>query len=181
MAQGTSAQVAVDEVKPDLKTQLAEYVAGQPASTQAIHGGMNWLTVASLAVPIGLFCRALYISIKSGSAPTIQIPIAWFLFVASGTLPIFLTGLNAALLRAFPPIPQIADKFVAGNDALWMGVGMMGVALLVAAFWGFFAYVVWTRNMAMVEVMVRILATVVGIGAVVAVLQSLYRQSRRKL
>jgi hypothetical protein len=182
MAQGTSTQVTVDEAKPDLKTQLAEYVAGQPVSTQVMHNWMNWLTIASMAVPVGLFARALYFSINWKRVDPIQIPIAWFLFVAGGTVFMFITGLHAVLLRAFPPIPELSSRFVTGKNAVWRGAGMMVVALLIAAFWGFFfAYVVWTRNMAMVEVMVKILANVVGVGAVIAVLSSLYQKFRRKL
>ena len=181
MAQGTSTPVAVDEVKPDTKAQLAEYVARQPASTQAIHRWMNWLTIASLAIPLGLFARALYFSINWKRVDPIQIPIAWFFFVAGGTVFMFINGLHAVLLRAFPPIPELSSKFVTGKDAVWRGAGMMVAALLIAAFWGFFAYVVRAQDMALVEVMVNILANVVGVGVVVAVLYSLYKKLKSKL
>jgi hypothetical protein len=174
--------VVVDDGKR-IEAQLTEYLAGQPASRQALHKWMSWLTIASIAAPVGLFFRALYLSIIWKRIDPIQIPVAWLIFVASGSLPFVLTGLHAVLLRAFPPIGVAVrgQKFVTGSSAVWMGAGLAVIALLVAAVWGYFAHVVWTVNMAMVEVMVNIVANVVGVGAVIAVLYALYRQFRRKL
>ena len=151
MAHGTSTPVAGDEVKPDTKTQLAEYVAGQPASTRAMHNWMNWLTIASLAIPLGLFARALYFSINWKRVDPIQIPIAWFFFVAGGTVFMLINGLHAVLLRAFPPIPELARRLVTGKGAVWRGAGMMVGALLFAAFWGLFSYIFRTHSMAILE------------------------------
>jgi hypothetical protein len=174
--------VVVDDSKR-IEAQLAEYLAGQPASRQALHKWMSWLTIASVAVPVGLFFRALYLSIIWKRIDPIRIPIAWLIFVVSGTLPFILTGLHAVLLRAFPPIgvAMRGQKFVTGSSAVWMGAGLAVVMLLVAAFWAYFGYVVWTVNMAMLEVMVNIVANVFGVGAVIAVLYSLYQKFRRKL
>jgi hypothetical protein len=183
MAKQASIQqdVVVDELNPDLKQQLAEYVAEQPASRQAMHRWMNWTIIVSMAVPVGLFIRALYLSIIWKRIDPIQIPVAWFLFMAGGTLPILLTGLHAVLLRAFPPIPPIGAKFVTGSKAVWSGGGMMVIALLIAALWGLFAYSVWAQNMAMVQVMVDILTAVIGVGVTVAIVFSLYQKLSRKL
>jgi hypothetical protein len=171
--------VAVDEVKPDLKAQLAEYVAQQPASRQALHKWMSWLTIVSLAIPAGLFIRAIYLSVVWKQIDARRIPVAWLTFVASATLPFFLTGLHAVLLRAFPPLPQIGSKFVTGRDAVWSGAGMMVVLLVVGAFWGFVAYAVWTFDLDMLEPLMRVLGIVIGVGAAISVAFSLLRQIRR--
>jgi hypothetical protein len=185
--------VAVDEVKPDVKAERAAYVAQLPESKQALHRWMNRLTIASIAVPVGFFVRALVLSIagrQAGASSTgvslppggSRIAVAWLVFVASATVPLIFVGLHAVLLRAFPPNSALSiSRFVTGKDAVWSGVGMMGVLLLVGAFWGAIAYVVWTANLALLEPMLYALGVVIGVGAVFAVLSSLYQQFRRKL
>ena len=73
------------------------------------------------------------------------------------------------------------QKFITGSSAVWMGAGLAVAMLLVAAFWAYFAYVVWTANLAMLEPLLNIVGVVFGVGVVFAVLSSLYRQFRRKL
>jgi hypothetical protein len=190
--------VAVDEVKPDVKAQRAAYLAQLPASKQALHRWMNRLTIASIAVPIGFFVRALVLSITGrqigpssidassiGVSPPpggIRIAVAWLVFVASGTIPLMFVGLHAVLLRAFPPNNAFSDsKFVTGSDAVWTGAGMVGVVLVAGAFWGFVAYTVWTVNVAVLEPLMRIMGALIGVGIAVAVVLKLVQQIRRAL
>lgn len=171
-------EVAMDQAKQDLKAQLAEYVAQQPESTRAIHRLMSFLTAASVAVPVGFFIRALYLSIMWKSIDPIQIPVWWLAFVASGTLPILVFGLHAVILRAFPPIilQEKMSQFVTGGKAVASGLGLMLAAAAVAAFWGLFAYSVWTRNLALLEPLIRILAVAVSVAASIHFLSTLFRQ-----
>ncbi len=171
------------ESNQNLKTELAAYLAGQSESTGRIHRWMNGLTAASLAVPVGLFIRALYLSINSKGTSPAQITAGWFIFVAGGTLPILLLGLHSAVLRAFPatPISGLAPQLVTGSKAVASGVGLAVMAAAVAAFWGLFAYSVVTPDWALLEKLVRILTAVVSAVAVVAVIQHLLRQLSRSL
>jgi len=180
VAQGNSVE---RESNQDLKAQSAAYVTGQPEPAQRIHRWMNWLTAASLAVPVGLFIRALYLSINSKGTSPAQITAGWFIFVASGTLPILLFGLHSATLRAFPamPISGLAPQLVTGSKAVASGVGLMVMAVAAASFWGLFAHSVVTPDWALLEKLVRILTAVVSAVAVVAVIQHLLRQLSRSL
>jgi hypothetical protein len=185
MDQEKSTPGTTNETGPDLEAQLTEYVAQLPKSTQTMHRWMEILTAISVAVPFALFGWALYLSITwkrvSAGPGASLIPVAWMAFAGGGALPIFLTGLHALLLRAFPPINVDVSKFVTGNKAAWIGGGLMAAIVVVGAFWGFFGYVVWTRNMALIEPMVNILANVVGVGVVIAVVASLWKKFRRAL
>ncbi len=109
------------------------------------------------------------------------IPVAWFLFAASAAPTLMFLGLDAIILRAFPPVvlPGKLPRFVTGSGAVWTGWALILGALLVAAFWGFFAYAVGTFNMVMLEPLIRILAGVVGVGATISVLYSIYQKASR--
>ena len=171
------------ESNQNLKAELAAYLAGQSESIGRIHQWMNLLTAASLAVPVGLFARALYLSINWKQADPAQIAVGWVIFVAGGTLPILLFGLHSAVLRVFPavPISGLALQLVTGSKAVASGVGLAVVAVAVAAFWGLFAYSVATPDWVLLEKLVQILTAVVSAGAVVAVIQHLFRQLTRSL
>lgn len=185
MKEGTSVQqeVAMDESKQYLKAQLAEYVEQQPKSKQAIHRWMKRLEVASVGIVPAAFIVAMYVSINWATVPQTAIPITWFFFAASATPAMVLIGLHAVILRAFPPIvlPAKMPQFVTGQRAVSWGWGVMLTAVVIAAFWGLFAYSVWTRNWAMLELLVGILAAVVGVGVAIQVVYSLYRSISRSL
>ena len=91
------------EPKQDLRSQLAEYVAQQPASKQTFHKWMGILEMASLAIPVGVFAIALYLSFSWKSRPDPCDPAAWLCFPLSFTPFLILVGLHAVGLRAFPP------------------------------------------------------------------------------
>ncbi len=89
-----------------------------------------------------------------------------------------MTGLYAALIRAFPPTPATArmGAFATGSSGVAMGVGLIVIATAVAAFWGLFGHAIVTTDWALLEVLIQIIAVVAVVGGVVAVVSSLYRK-----
>jgi hypothetical protein len=174
---------AGQESREDLKAKLAAHVATKSETTRLVYRLMSYLTAISVAVPVATFIRALYLSINWRAADPTQITVAWFVYVASGTVPILFFGLPSAVLRAFPAmaVPGISVRFVSGGKAIASGLGLGLTAIAVAVFWGLLAYSVGTQNWALLEELVRILASVVAVGASIAVVQSLYRQLMRSL
>ena len=158
--------------REQLKSQITHYIEQQPESSQVLHSWMKRLEAASLGLIAAAFIAAIYISINWASMPPNLIPVAWLFYVASATPAIVLVGLHAVILRAFPPIvlPGKVQKFVTGREALLPGWGLILIGLVFGAFWGLFAYSVWTFNMTMLEPLIRVLASVVGIGMAVAIL-----------
>jgi hypothetical protein len=165
------------------KSQLAQYLEQQPASRQAFHKWMKRLEVVSAGIIAAAFILAMYVSVAWKSVNPIMIPTAWFLFAASVTPATVLVGLHAVVLRAFPPIilPGTKQKFVTGREAVGSGWGLVLVGLGIGAFWGLFAYSVWTLNLAMLEPLIRILGVVVGVGIAVSVLYSIYHSISRSI
>ena len=183
MNQTTSVQEigTQEEAREQLKLQLAQYLEGQPESTQSIHRWMKRLEVAGVGIIVATFSVALYVSIAWKSVNPIVIPIAWFVFAASVAPAMIFLGLDAIILRAFPPVvlPGKLSKFVTGSGAVWAGSVFILLALVVAAFWGFFAYTVGTFNLAMIGPLTNILGVAVGVLAIVSVLKSLYQKIAR--
>jgi len=185
----------VTESPQDLRSPLAEYVAQQPAAKRSFHRWMRMVELASLAIPIVVFIVALYVSINWQTVPQVAIPTAWLCLPASVTPFLILVGVHAIVLRAFPPTGLLGnplrvaypipggqvDKMPlrVGRWALGWGWGLVVLALISGVFWGLFAYAAWTVNLAMLEPLIRILASVLGIGIaasiVVSILYSLYR------
>lgn len=199
MKSQVSVQGPVTESRQDLRSQLAQYIAQQPESKQAFHKWMRALELASLAIVVGVFVVALYVSINWKAVPQMAIPTAWFCFPLSFTPFLILVGLHAIVLRAFPPTGLLGktlraypppagqlgktQQFRVGRQAVAWGWGLVVTALVAAAFWGLFAYAVWTLNLAMLEPLIRILAGVVGVGIAVSIavsiLYSIYRAISR--
>ena len=167
--------------REDLKLRLATHLEQQPGSTQAWHIWMKRLMVAGVGIIVAAFIVAMYVSIAWRSINPILIPLAWFVFAASAAPALMFLGLDAIILRAFPPVllPGKLPRFVTGSGAVWTGWAFILGALLVAAFWGFFAYAVGTFNVVMLEPLIRILAGVVGVGATISVLYSIYQKANR--
>ena len=164
-----------------LKLHLAQHLEQQPETTQALHQWMKRLMVAGVGIIVATFIVALYVSVAWKSVNPIVIPLAWFVFAASVAPAMLFLGLDAIILRAFPPVvlPGKLPRFVTGNRAGWTGWAFVLGALLVAAFWGVFAYAVGTFNMVMLEPLIRVLAGVVGVGATISVLYSIYQKATR--
>jgi len=169
------------EARGLFKLQLAQYLGQQPETTQSLHRWMKRLEMAGVGIIVAAFIVAMYVSVAWRSVNPIVIPMAWFFFAASVAPVMIFLGLDAIILRAFPPVmwPGKLPKFVTGSGAVWTGWAFILGALLVAAFWGVFAYAAGTFNMVMLEPLIRILSGVVGVGATISVLYSLYRRSSR--
>jgi hypothetical protein len=163
--------VSNKEARENLKLQLAEYLAQQPGSTQTVHKVMNGLEVAGVVIIITAFIVALVLSFAWKSINPMMIPIAWFAFAASASLTMILLGLDAIVLRAFPPIlwPGKPSRFTTGSGATWRGWAFMAGGLAAVALWGLFAYAIWTQNWTMLRPLINIL----GIGMTIAVLYSI--------
>jgi len=160
------------EIRQQLKQQIADYLAAQPESMQKFHRWMKVLDTAGVALIAAAFILAMYVSINWTAVQQPFIPVAWFLFAASVTPTMILVGIQAIVLRAFPPVlmPGKTQAFVTGSKAIWYGVGIILVSLITAAFWGLFAYATWTHNFAMLAPLIRILGTVMGYGIVASIL-----------
>jgi hypothetical protein len=168
-----------NDAREQIKLQLAHYLEQQPESAQALHKWMKRLELASLGIIITAFSVALGISIAWKSFNPLTIPVAWFVFAASLSLTVALTGLHAMLLRAFPPslLPGKKQKFVTGRGAMWGGLRTMAFGLVGCAFWGLFAYAVGTYNLALIAP----LATGLGILMGVAIIFQLVRTTLEKI
>lgn len=166
------------EAREQLKMQLAEYLAQQPESKQTTHKWMRFLEAAGVGIIAATFIAALYFSIAWKSVNPVVIPIAWFVFAASVAPAMIFVGLDAIALKAFPPVVWLGKlpKFIAGNSAVWAGWGFIVLALVIAAFWGFFAYSVGTFNMTMLEPLIRIFSGVVGVVMTVSILYAMFQR-----
>lgn len=169
------------ESREHLKSQLAEYLTGQPESTQTLHKWMRRFEAAGAGIIIAAFVVAMYVSIAWKSVNPITIPIAWFIFAASIAPALIFVGLDAITLRAFPPVilPGKPPKFVTGSSAAWMGWAFILLALVAAAFWGYFAYAVVTFNFALIAPLVAILGVVMGVAMTVSIIYKLIHDLSR--
>ena len=169
------------EAKEHFKLQLAEYLGQQPESTQSLHKWMKRLEAAGVGIIVAAFIVAMYVSVAWRSVNPIVIPMAWFFFAASVAPVMIFLGLDAIILRAFPPVmwPGKLPKFVTGSGAVWTGWGFILLALVVAAFWGFFAYSVGTFNLATLEPLVKILSVAVGIGITIRILYTILQKTSK--
>ena len=168
--------------RQEIKAQLAQYVAQQPGSKQALDKWMKVLEIAGLMLIVVTFAVAMYVSINWTAVPGTVIATAWFAFPVSFTPLMILIGLHAIGLRAFYPLvlPGKPEQFATGSKAVWSGLGLIAIALLVAAFWGGFGWAVWSGDMALIGSYVRVLGTAMGVaiagGIVLGMLSGLYKQ-----
>jgi hypothetical protein len=167
------------ESRENLKTQLAEYLAGQPESTQSAHKWMKRVDVAGLGIVTATFILALYGSFTWPSVNPTMIPVAWFAFATSLSLMVVLFGLHAILIRAFPPVilPGKPQKFISGSGAAWIGAASIVGGLILAGLWIAFAYSTATFNLAMIAPLTNILGIVVGIGIVLSIAVAIYQKA----
>ncbi len=161
------------EARAQLQRQRAEDLAQQSESTQSIHRWMNRLEVAGVGLMVAVFIVALYLSILWKSVHPMLIPIVWFAFAASIAPTLFFSGLDSILLRAFPTsvMPGGAQKFVTGNTAVWIGVGFLVLALIVAAFWSVFAYATLTLNFTLLQPLIGFLGVLMAAAILIGMVQ----------
>jgi hypothetical protein len=164
------------EGKADHRALLAQYLARQPESKKSFDKVMKALEVAGLALLAGYVAWAIYVSANWTVAR--EIVAVWFGLPLCGAVLMVCVGVHAAGLGAFFPIalPGGSQEFVTGSKAVATGAGLAVIAVVVGAFWGAFAYGIWTTNWAILNPLVQVLVAVVGAGAVVAVVVSLYQK-----
>jgi hypothetical protein len=157
------------------KAELAQHVAQQPESKQAFHKWMRILEMASLTIIAGAFAVAMYVSINWATVPQMAIPTAWLAFPVSVVPLMTLIGLHAIALRAFLPVvlPGETPHFVTGSKAVWSGLGLIVVGLAAAAFWGSFAWAIWSNQLEWILSFTRILGIAMGVLIPVKVILSL--------
>lgn len=184
MNQGISiSEMGADKItRQEQKAELASYLVGQTPARQALHKWMKVLKWAGLALIVAWFALALYLSINHTAVPATMIAVAWFLFPVSAVPLMILEGLHTIGLRASVPsvLPSKPRKLVTGAKAVGTGWGQILIALAVGAFWGGFAWAVWSLDMRLIDAYVRVLGTVLGIVIPVAIvlglISALYRQ-----
>jgi hypothetical protein len=164
---------AANTTKQDVKAQLAQYLAQQPVSKQRFHKWMKVLEMASLAIVVGAFAVAMYVSINWTMVPLKVVPTAWVAFPVSLVPLMILIGLHTIVLKAFLPIvvPGESQTFVTGSKAEQWGRGLIVSALLVGAFWGVFAWVTWAYNPSLILTFSRFLLLLVPVGIAATILQ----------
>jgi hypothetical protein len=160
----------------DGRDRLAAYLAEQPQSRRTFDKVMKGLELVGVALAAGCLAWAIYVSVNWSEQG--KIVAMWFGFVASLTIPLILVGVHAAGLRAFFPLGMMANmqKLVTGSDAIWMGLGFAVVVAAVGAFWGTFAWGIWTEDWSILRPIGGILGVVIGVGVVVAVASDLYKR-----
>ena len=175
----------------DLPSQLEEYVVQQPASKQSFHKSMRILEWVSLALPVGVFAVALYLSFAWRTVPAQAIPTAWFCFPLSFTPFLILVGLHGIGLRAWPPTGLLGktmrvflpltgiDKTLplrVGGQAVAWGWGTVALALISGVFWGMFAQAVWNASMAQIGVLTQVLGTLLAVIIVAKIVLSIFQK-----
>jgi hypothetical protein len=167
-----------DATRQERKAQLAHHVAQQSEGKQRFHTWMKVLEGIGLVVIAGAFAVAMYVSINWTTVPQMAIPTAWFAFPVSVAPLLILIGVHSIGLRAFYPIvlPGKPQQFVTGSKAVWSGVGLIVTALAVGAFWGAFAWAVWSGDMALIGAYIRILGTALGVVILVAMVAAMLQK-----
>jgi len=168
--------------RQEIKAQLAEYVAQQPAWKRAFDKWMKVLEIAGFILIVGVFAVAMHVSINHTAVSGMVIATAWFALPVSFAPLMILIGVHTIGLRAFYPVvlPGKPEQFSTGSKAVWSGVGLIALALLVAAFWGGLGWAVWSGDMALIGSYVRVLGTAMGVaiagGIVIGMLSAVYKQ-----
>jgi hypothetical protein len=167
---------AASEARLDARAQLAQYVAQQPQSRRTFDKVLKVLELGALALMAGYVAWAIYVSINWSVQR--EIAAVWVAFPVSVVVLLVLVGIHAAGLRAFPPVivPGGPQEFVTGSKAVDRGLGLAVTILIVGAFWGAFAYGIWTENWAMLIPLVGVVAAVAGVGAIIALISDLRRR-----
>ena len=181
-AEGAVPAGATRTSRQEVKAQLAEYLAQQPAAKQAFHKWMKALEVAGLALIVGAFAVALYVSIRHTLFLGTTIAAAWFAFPVSAVPLMILQGVHTIALRASVPLTVNGRPrtFVTGSRAVWSGWGLIATALAVGAFWSILAYAVWSFDTEMIGGYGRIVGTALGVvipaAIILGLVSALYRQ-----
>ena len=172
--EGTIQVRAANRTMRERRAELATYLAQQPESKRVFHKWMQVLEMAGLALIVGAFAVAMYVSINWTEVPQMAIPTAWLAFPVSVAPLMILIGLHTIVLRASSPVvlPGKMSNLVTGSKAVWSGVGDIVIALAAGAFWGTFAWAVWAGDMGLVTTFIRILGTALSVLIIVSIIAS---------
>ncbi len=160
----------------EAKDQLARYLEQQPQSKRTFDKVMKVLELGGLGLVAGYVAWAIYVSINWSVQR--EIAAVWLACPVILAVLLALFGIHAAGLGAFPPVivPGGPKEFVTGSKAVGTGLGLAVTILIVGAFWGAFAYGLWTENWAMLIPLVAVVTAVVGVGVIIAIISDLYRR-----
>ncbi len=160
------------------------YLAQLPDLTRRIHHWLNVSKGVSLAVMLGIFVRAMYVSIFWKTVNPLEIPFWWMLFAATSGVPSALVmGLDLILLRGRAPLPfgkgpkmiTMGARAVIEGALLILG-GLVWSALLVGI-----GYATWTQQFNLMEILINIFANLIAIVVAVAVLGALLRNLLKQI
>jgi len=140
---------------------------------------MKRLQAASIGLAVGIFVKALIVSINWTQAPY-EIPFWWMCFALCGVPLTLFRGLDIIVLRAAVFPRQVVSGrpqrvVVTGLPAVAVGLGFIVVALAWAGFVLAIVYSAATFNMGLLQTSLTIFSTVLGVGIVIAILFSLVR------
>jgi len=175
--------VSTTQVGNDARAQYAQYLEQEPESRLTLHRWVKRFQAASVGLAVGVFVKALIVSINWTHAAPLEIPFWWMCFALGGVLPTVCLGLDVIILRAaafpvrFGNIRQMVT--VTGGRAVIMGLGFIVVALAWAGFVLAIAYSTVTFNMDLLQVAIRIFTAVVGVGVTILILSTLVRNVSR--
>ncbi len=164
------------EAKQHAREQMARYLEQQPQSKRTFDKVMKVLELGGLALVTGYVAWAIYVSINWSVAR--EIAAVWIACPTILSVLLALVGIHAAGLRAFPPVivPGGPQEFVTGSKAVGQGLGLAVTVLIAGAFWGAFAYGLWTENLAMLMPLVGVVTAMVVVGVIIALISDLYRR-----
>ena len=176
---GAQQAASTTQVGNDARAQYAQYLEQEPESRQALHRWMKRLQAASIGLAVGVFVKALFVSINWSQAP-LEIPFWWMCFALCGVPLTIFRGLDVIVLRAAVfSIRLVTGRrqmaTVTGLPAVAIGLGFILVALAWAGFVLAIAYSTVTFNMGLLQTAISIFSAVIGVGVVISILFSLVR------
>ena len=180
---GAQQVVSTTQVGNDARAQYAQYLEQEPESRLTLHRWVKRFQAASVGLAVGVFVKALIVSINWTHAAPLEIPFWWMCFALGGVLPTVCLGLDVIILRA-AVLPIRFDKIrkvvtVTGRQAVIAGMGIILAALAWGGLIVALAYSMVTFNRDMMQVTIGIFTALVGIVFVVQFLSTLIRDLSR--
>ena len=184
-----------DISSPQLKIQLANFIAEQPENIQSFHRVMKVLEGIALSIVVIIFVTAMVLSFMWKTIPVGSIPAAWFLLPTSVAVLMLLIAVHALRLHAYPPNALYKiyqggsparmfgkyQQFVTGKAADTQALILILVALIVGAFFAVFTWASWTVNWAILTPMITFAGTALGIVIAVGIVGGMILKTYQKL
>lgn len=158
-------------------------VSTESESKQTLHRWLKRFQAASFGLVVGIFVKALFVSVNWTRVVPLEIPFWWMCFALSGVLPAVCFGLDVIILRAAVFTMRL-DKArrlvtVTGGQAVIAGLGIILAALAWGALIVMTAYSALTFNKELLQTVVGIFTVVVGGVFAVSFLSTLVRDLSR--